>query len=94
MFTKDEILDESVDLSHIQEAEGYDDFDAVTRIIAENYENEMVVRDYMDKCDRKERKRSLPSRKLLLVVYSSTLKVLWNASGQKLKLSSPKCTRK
>lgn len=55
MFTKDEILDESVDLSYIQEAEGYDDFDAVTRIIAENYENEMVARDYMDKCDRKER---------------------------------------
>lgn len=55
MFTKDEILDESVDLSYIQEAEGYDDFDAVTRIIAENYENEIVVRDYMDKCDRKER---------------------------------------
>lgn len=55
MFTKDEVLDESVDLSYIQEAEGYDDFDAVTRIIAENYENEMIVRDYMDKCDRKER---------------------------------------
>lgn len=57
MFSKDyELYSEGADLSNIQEAEGYDNFDSIVRIVSENYENQIMIEEYMNRCDAKERR--------------------------------------